>query len=84
MITLTRLNGPQFALNCDLIERVEATPDTVVTLVDGKRYVVVEAVEAVIDRIRAYRASVIALAQRIETGVPDSASLHLVPLETQD
>jgi uncharacterized protein YlzI (FlbEa/FlbD family) len=55
-----------------------------VTLVDGKRYVVVEAVEAVIDRIRAYRASVIALAQRIETGVPDSASLHLVPLETQD
>ena len=40
MITVTRLNGPAFALNPDLIERIEATPDTVITLVDGANYVV--------------------------------------------
>ena len=35
MITLTRLSGSMFALNSDLIERVDSTPDSVVTLVDG-------------------------------------------------
>ena len=40
MITVTRLNGPAFALNPDLIERIETTPDTVITLVDGAKYVV--------------------------------------------
>ena len=42
MITLTRLSGTVFALNSDLIERIDATPDTVITLVDGKKYVVTE------------------------------------------
>ena len=40
MITVTRLNGPAFALNPDLIERIESTPETVITLVDGAKYVV--------------------------------------------
>ena len=42
MITLTRLSGSVFALNSDLIERVDSTPDTVITLVDGTKYVVLE------------------------------------------
>ena len=45
MIIVTRLNGPQVALNCDLIERAEATPDTILTLVDGTKYLVLETVE---------------------------------------
>ena len=40
MIIVTRLHGASVAVNCDLIERAEATPDTVLTLVDGSRYVV--------------------------------------------
>jgi len=40
MILLSRLNGQQIALNADLIERAEATPDTVLTLVDGTKHVV--------------------------------------------
>ena len=48
MITLTRLSGTEFVLNCDLIERVDATPDTVVTLVDGKKYVVAESLDDVL------------------------------------
>ena len=66
MILISRLNGPQFALNPDLIERVEATPDTVLTLVDGTKYLISDSVEDVIQKVREYRASVIALAQRIE------------------
>lgn len=60
MITLTRRNGTRFALNPDLVERVEATPDTVVTLVGGTHYVVVETVEDVVDEVRSFRASVLA------------------------
>ena len=44
MIIVTRLHGASVAVNCDLIERAEATPDTVLTLVDGSRYVVRESV----------------------------------------
>lgn len=62
MITLTRLNGQRFALNPDLIERLDVTPDTVVTLIDGAKYLVSECLEDVIAEIRNYRASVVALA----------------------
>ncbi|MEX2254421.1 MAG: flagellar FlbD family protein [Acidimicrobiia bacterium] len=84
MITLTRLNGPQFALNCDLIERIDATPDTIVTLVDGKRYVVTEPVEVVIDRIRLARSGLIALAQRIGAEAPSARSLQLISGDPED
>lgn len=61
MITLTRLSGTVFALNSDLIERVDATPDTVVTLVDGKKYVVCESLEDVVCSIRRHRSAVLAM-----------------------
>jgi flagellar protein FlbD len=62
VIIVTRLNGPNFALNPDLIERAESTPDTIVTLVDGTKYVIAEPLESLIALIRDYRASVIASA----------------------
>lgn len=68
MILVTRLNGPVFALNPDLVERADCTPDTVVTLIDGTKYVITESVPEFIELVRRYRASVIAAAQRIETG----------------
>ena len=46
MIMLTRLSGSVFALNSELIERIDSTPDTVITLVDGKKYVVAEGLDA--------------------------------------
>lgn len=55
MIELTRLNGSVFVLNADLIETIEATPDTVISLVTGKKYVVREKVAEVIDRIVEFR-----------------------------
>ena len=66
MIVVTRLHGSVLALNCDLIERVEATPRTILTMVDGSRYVVRESVAEIVDKVRAFRASVIVLAHEQE------------------
>lgn len=63
MIILTRLgNGLPIAVNPDLIERAEPTPDTVVTLVDGHKLVVQETVDVIVDMIRDWRASIAASA----------------------
>jgi flagellar protein FlbD len=65
VITLTRLSGSVFALNSDLIERVDSTPDTVITLVDGTKYVVLEDLAEVVSAIREYRGGVIAESARL-------------------
>jgi flagellar protein FlbD len=63
MILLRRLSGPLFTLNPDLIERAEATPDTVVTLIGGNKYVISESLEELVELIRDYRARIIAAAE---------------------
>ncbi len=68
MIRVTRLNGEHFALNPDLIERVEGHPDTVITLVEGNKYVVAESVDLVIREIRDYRAGIQAVAFQMDRG----------------
>lgn len=68
MIRVTRLNGEQFALNPDLIERVEAHPDTVAFLVDGTKYVVKESVDEVLQEIREYRAGILATSYEMDRG----------------
>ena len=55
MITLTRFNGSNFVLNMDLIETIEATPDTVITLVTGRKYVVKESVDEIVEEILDFR-----------------------------
>lgn len=65
MLLLTRLNGPVFALNPDLIERAESTPDIVITLVNGTRYVVCETLDELSRLIRDYRAETAAAAYRM-------------------
>jgi flagellar protein FlbD len=55
MITLTRIRGERFALNSDHIETVEETPDTVVTMLNGHRYVVQERADEIISRIESFR-----------------------------
>lgn len=80
MIVLSRLNGPSFALNPDLIERVEATPDTVITLVNGTKYVVSEPIDELLERVRDYRGKVIAAAHRFETAPAPEPRLRVIPL----
>jgi flagellar protein FlbD len=67
MITLTRLTGAVFALNPDLVERVDDGVDTVITLVDGTKYLVRENLQEITILIRDYRASVLAAAGLIDT-----------------
>jgi flagellar protein FlbD len=55
MIRLFRLNGVMIVVNADMIETVESTPDTVITLTNGKKYVVANDLEDVIDQIVKYR-----------------------------
>lgn len=58
MIHLTRLNGNPLVVNSDLIKYVEASPDTVLTLGNGEKIVVLESCPEVVKRTVAYRARV--------------------------
>jgi flagellar protein FlbD len=58
MIRLTRLNHGLFMLNPDLIEHLEMTPDTVVTLTNGHQFMVRESAEEVVERIVEFRRTV--------------------------
>jgi flagellar protein FlbD len=68
VILVTRLNGPALAINADLIERAEATPDTVITLVDGTKYLIEESIDELVERMRFHRAAVLVRASEIERG----------------
>ena len=51
MIKLTKINNDEFVLNCDLIETVEETPDTIITLNNGKKFVVKEPSQVVVQMV---------------------------------
>jgi flagellar protein FlbD len=55
VIQLTRLNGEIIYLNCELIELVEETPDTVVKLTTGNKLLVKETVAEIIQRVIDYK-----------------------------
>lgn len=55
MIQVTRLKGASFVVNAELIESVESTPDTVITLTNGKKYVVSESCEDVVNLAIEYK-----------------------------
>lgn len=58
MIKVTRLDHSELVVNAELIETVEATPDTVITLTSGKKLVVSEGVEEIVRRVMEYRRDV--------------------------
>jgi flagellar protein FlbD len=64
MIELTRLNGTPMLLNSDLIKTAEASPDTMLTLINGEKLIVREVLGEVLDRILAYRAILLATVAR--------------------
>jgi flagellar protein FlbD len=55
MIRLTRINRVPLVLNADLIEHVEATPDTVIALTNGQKFMVLESSEEVIRKVIEFR-----------------------------
>lgn len=76
MIHLTRLNRTPLYLNSDLIEHLQSTPDTVITLTSGHNFMVLESPKEIISRIVQYR-------RRIASELPTVGSVHS-PAETDD
>jgi flagellar protein FlbD len=69
MIQLTRLNRIPIVLNSDLIKTAESSPDTVITLINGEKLIVLEGCDEVMDRVVEYRARLLArVAQRLQPG----------------
>jgi flagellar protein FlbD len=64
MIELTRLNGNPMVLNSDLIKTAEASPDTMLTLINGEKLIVREDCAEVTERVVAYRARLLAAVAR--------------------
>ena len=60
MIELTRLNGNPMVLNSDLIKTAEASPDTMITLINGEKLIVREDCLEVTERVLDYRARLLA------------------------
>ena len=67
MIYVTRLNHTPVVLNCDLIEHVETTPDTVISLTTGQKLMVLESAEEIIERVVKFRRSIIS-GEALNTG----------------
>jgi flagellar protein FlbD len=55
MIRVSKLNGVEYYINADIIDYIEKTPDTLITLSSGKKLVVLETPEELVKRIIAYR-----------------------------
>jgi flagellar protein FlbD len=55
MIRVSRLDGTEFVVNAELIELIETTPDTVLSLTDDKKFIVREPLDEVVARVVAYR-----------------------------
>jgi len=90
VIRVTRLNGERFALNPDLIERVEGHPDTVAFLIDGTKYIVKESVDEVLQEIREYRAGILATSYEMDRGeyragaLEGDSGLSVVPFPVRE
>ncbi len=71
MIHVTRLDGSALMINCDLLETVERTPDTVISLLNGRKLVVKESVSEIVARVIEFRrmSGVCALLQNHLSGV---------------
>jgi flagellar protein FlbD len=55
VIALRRLNNSEFVLNADFIETLEATPDTVISLINGKKLVVKDPIEEIVRKVIKYK-----------------------------
>ncbi len=61
MIQLTKINGSQIVVNSDLIEFIEETPDTVITLTNNDKIVVTNSMAEIIEKVVSYRRAVAGL-----------------------
>ena len=58
MIEVTRLNDTTLIVNCELIEFIEKTPDTIITLTTGRKVIVKESVDEVVRKVIEYKRAI--------------------------
>ena len=58
MITVTKINDRDIVVNCDLIELIETTPDTTITTTTGRKIIVLDTVDEVLNKVVAYKARI--------------------------
>ena len=68
MVRLTRINGQEFFVNCDLMEFIESTPDTIISLTTGKKVIVKESAEDVIHKIIEYKGKALKNCEILDRG----------------
>jgi uncharacterized protein YlzI (FlbEa/FlbD family) len=73
VIAVTCRNGEHFSVDPEHIERVETTPDTVIHLVDGTKYVVSEKFDDLLRTIQGHRATLLVVQQRLYGGIAELA-----------
>ena len=73
MIAVTCRNGEHFAVDPESIQRIETSPDTVVHLVDGTKYVVSESFDQLLRGIRDHRATLLVVQQHLHGGIAEVA-----------
>jgi flagellar protein FlbD len=66
VIYLTRMNHVPMVLNSDLIEHIETTPDTVISLTNGQKYVVLESADDIVHKVIAFRREITAVAPALK------------------
>ena len=66
MIRVKKLTGEEYVLNSDLIETIESTPDTVITLTTGKKIVVLDNIENIIQKVIEYKRKIFLQANLID------------------
>ncbi len=59
MISLTRINDSSIVLNAELIEFIEANPDTIISLFNGHKYLVKDTVDEVVEKVKEYKRSIL-------------------------
>lgn len=59
MVELTGMNNKNFVLNADHIEKIEEVPETLITLTNGKKYIVLETVEEVVEEVVRYKNKIV-------------------------
>ncbi len=59
MIKLTRISKASLILNSDLIEHIDQTPATVITLISGQKLMVIETAEEVVEKVVEFRRTVL-------------------------
>ena len=74
MIRITRLNGVPIVLNSDLIQHIENTPDTVITLTSGEKLMVLESANEIVEEVIHYRRKILAFSRRLTESAAEEYS----------